>query len=68
MTLLGFEELRPALPGRGQERVLVCDGGDPASGSCCSMALLPGRGVGLFVAFNCYGAGPSRPPVLVLHA
>ena len=47
------------------ERVLACDGGDAASGTICTMALLPELEVGLFVAFNCFGHGAAEVGVWV---
>lgn len=58
MTLLGFSEMY-----HGCRRYLICDGSDPASGSCATLLLMPEQNVGVFLAFNCcgHGAAAMRP-------
>lgn len=58
MTLLGFSEMY-----HGYRRYLICDGCDPASGSCATLLLMPEQNVGVFLAFNCcgHGAAAVRP-------
>ena len=57
MTLLGFAEMY-----HGSRRYLICDGADPASGTCATMILIPDYTptVGVFLAFNCCGHGAAK--------